>query len=340
MREKDIKLLWGRSGNRCAICKLEVTPDGESSSIGEMAHIVARSLEGPRGKSNLSLDDRDQYENLILLCANHHAEVDNNPQIWSVELLHATKMEQQKWVSERLDKGLIFVSPVDNSEFLADRIGSWAKFSNGCVWAAVSITPLRLAEDTLNPVDPASSAAVNELSIPYDNQSMKFVNRSHTRSNENGLINDDLRNVKKGEGHRIQVFRSGHCEFLLNLQGSVKQITECTSGRDPAFGSEDLVIRYSHLAQAVKVAVEGLYSLWSRLLPFKDMTLSILVLNTRRCFLYSRELPYDEGVMMGYPVESDNLRISKVIAKNDSPRQVFELVIKQLVTYFGLVLDN
>ena len=56
--------------------------------------------------------------------------------------------------------------------------------------------------------------------------------------------------------------------------------------------------------------------------------------------MYSRELPYDEGVMMGYPVESDNLRISKVIAKNDSPRQGFELVIKQLVTYFGLVLDN
>jgi hypothetical protein len=339
MREKDIKLLWGRSGNRCAICKLEVTPDGQSSSIGEMAHIIARSLDGPRGKSDLSLDDRDLYDNLILLCPNDHAEIDNSPQKWSVELLQRAKMEHEKWVSERLDKGLIFVSPLDNSEFIADRIASWVKFSNGSAWVGVSITPLRLAGDTLDPINPASIAAVNELSVLDDNWSMKSVNRYHTRPNEYGLINDDLQHVERGEGHRIQVFRNGHCELLLNLQESVEQITSYTRGKDSAFGPEDRVIRYTDLAQAVKACIDALYSIWSRLLPFKDMTLSVLVLNTRRCFLYSRELRSDKP-LMGYPVESDNLHLSTVIAKNDSPQQIFESVIKQLVTYFGLVLNS
>ena len=56
MQEKDIKILWGRSGNRCAICKIELTPDGEANTIGEMAHIVARSPASPRGGSGLSVD--------------------------------------------------------------------------------------------------------------------------------------------------------------------------------------------------------------------------------------------------------------------------------------------
>jgi hypothetical protein len=42
MREKDIKILWGRSGNRCAICKLEPTPDGSRETLGEMAHTRLR----------------------------------------------------------------------------------------------------------------------------------------------------------------------------------------------------------------------------------------------------------------------------------------------------------
>jgi hypothetical protein len=46
MQVKDIKILWGRSGNRCAICKIEITPDGEIDTIGEISHIVSRSPEG------------------------------------------------------------------------------------------------------------------------------------------------------------------------------------------------------------------------------------------------------------------------------------------------------
>lgn len=30
--QKDIKLLWGRSGNRCAICQVELTQDKNSTT--------------------------------------------------------------------------------------------------------------------------------------------------------------------------------------------------------------------------------------------------------------------------------------------------------------------
>ena len=74
MRDKDIKILWGRSGNRCAICKLELTADGSLETLGEMAHIVARSPNGPRGTQDLPVNDPDSYDNLILLCPTHHVE--------------------------------------------------------------------------------------------------------------------------------------------------------------------------------------------------------------------------------------------------------------------------
>ena len=53
MRDKDIKILWGRSGNRCAICKLELTADGSLETLGEMAHVVGQSQNGPRGNHDL-----------------------------------------------------------------------------------------------------------------------------------------------------------------------------------------------------------------------------------------------------------------------------------------------
>jgi hypothetical protein len=49
MKELDVKLLWGRSGFRCALCKIELTANGPKDTIGEMAHIVAKSSNGPRG---------------------------------------------------------------------------------------------------------------------------------------------------------------------------------------------------------------------------------------------------------------------------------------------------
>ena len=81
MRDKDIKILWGRSGNRCAICKIELTPDGDEYTLGEMAHIVARSSDGPRGSVEISDGEIDDYSNLILLCPTHHAEIDKNDKI-------------------------------------------------------------------------------------------------------------------------------------------------------------------------------------------------------------------------------------------------------------------
>ena len=129
MRIKDIKLLWGRSGNRCAICKIELSPDGSAETIGEIAHIVSHTKEGPRGNDALSLAKRDDYSNLMLLCPNHHSEIDKLADSWPSLKLHQIKNDHEKWVSEQLEHGVLSFKPIDNSQYLEKMYDSWVSFS-------------------------------------------------------------------------------------------------------------------------------------------------------------------------------------------------------------------
>ncbi|MEV7398178.1 HNH endonuclease signature motif containing protein [Aeromicrobium sp. NPDC092404] len=63
----------------------------EPTHIAEIAHIVAFSEDGPRGKSDLSSADRHRAENLILLCPSCHREIDKAPGLFSIEMLRDWK---------------------------------------------------------------------------------------------------------------------------------------------------------------------------------------------------------------------------------------------------------
>lgn len=56
---REQRLLFAKSGNRCAFPGWEkllaAVSEGQPVLLGEMAHIVAESPEGPRGQSPLSL---------------------------------------------------------------------------------------------------------------------------------------------------------------------------------------------------------------------------------------------------------------------------------------------
>lgn len=110
--QRYIKILWGRAASKCAFpdCKMQLTQDSQSPlksfSIGEQAHIVAKESNGPRGNSILTLDERDSYANLILLCPNHHRIIDKNPQDYPVEKLHSLKTDHELWVEQNLSQTL------------------------------------------------------------------------------------------------------------------------------------------------------------------------------------------------------------------------------------------
>jgi hypothetical protein len=109
---KTHKLLWGRSGNKCAMenCRNDLiageTETDNESIIGDEAHIVAKSPDGPRGISELTPKERDEYDNLVLLCRKHHKIVDDQHIFYTIKKLKEIKQKHEEWVkvSLHLDK--------------------------------------------------------------------------------------------------------------------------------------------------------------------------------------------------------------------------------------------
>ena len=97
------KKLWGRSGNRCAMCDQTLTSmGGVDVVVGRECHIVARASAGPRGRLDAEVD-LDSYENLILLCANHHALIDANEEIFTREIVLEIKKSHEERVRAALE---------------------------------------------------------------------------------------------------------------------------------------------------------------------------------------------------------------------------------------------
>lgn len=104
--EKTRKVLWGRSGNRCVICKRELvlsaTPSDDESVVGDECHIISSQTNGPRYDSTFQKDQIDSYNNLILLCRVHHKMVDDQHETYTADVLRQMKVNREKWVSEKL----------------------------------------------------------------------------------------------------------------------------------------------------------------------------------------------------------------------------------------------
>ena len=103
--DHDRKILWGRSGSRCALCRTplvaaKTTTDPEAI-VGDKCHIVARARGGPRA-GDLPDGQNDAYDNLILLCKVHHKAVDGQPIEYPIDRLRRMKEEHEAWVADTL----------------------------------------------------------------------------------------------------------------------------------------------------------------------------------------------------------------------------------------------
>lgn len=91
-----VKSLYGRSGNRCAFQNCDLPLVEESDVVtGEICHIHARSVGGPRYAPDQTDKERDAAANLILLCARHHKIVDGDPAKFTAASLYAMKSEHE-----------------------------------------------------------------------------------------------------------------------------------------------------------------------------------------------------------------------------------------------------
>jgi hypothetical protein len=153
LRLPDRKILWGRSGYRCAfpgcgIALAEEAPEsGRNVIVSQECHIVAASDGGPRGDSSIPDAERDSYSNRILLCLRHHRIIDDDPETYTADRLRAMKAghEQRVWEAlepadrRQLDDEIIYA---EITAGWADRVGlqTWEAWTSGPVAAHPAIS--------------------------------------------------------------------------------------------------------------------------------------------------------------------------------------------------------
>jgi len=118
------KVLWARSGNRCALCRRSLTLTVDStdlpSVIGDECHIRSRTTRGPRAAE--SPEDVDSLDNLILLCKNDHKLVDDHPELFTEDILLATKLLHEIWVQASLESSRSNDDPMSPARAKSDEL--------------------------------------------------------------------------------------------------------------------------------------------------------------------------------------------------------------------------
>jgi hypothetical protein len=95
--EKTIKRLFALSGNNCAFpgCTSDIV-ESATAAAGEICHIRAQRAGGPRFDSSRISEDLHAFENLMLLCPNHHGIIDGQPALFTVEALQQMKATHER----------------------------------------------------------------------------------------------------------------------------------------------------------------------------------------------------------------------------------------------------
>jgi len=120
---KELKTLLAMSGGVCAFpdCTTHLVEPGNSADdaafLGEMAHIVGESRQGPRGDFPLQDDERDKHPNLLVLCGDHHKTIDSQPHTYSVSVLRRMKQDHEDRI-RRATGGVVAPPPTTFSREL------------------------------------------------------------------------------------------------------------------------------------------------------------------------------------------------------------------------------
>ena len=97
IRPSDTKKLFALSRNQCAHpeCTSKMVADDGEAVFGQIAHITAASDDGPRFDPSMTDEQRRSFDNLVLLCAQHHKIIDDNEEKYTVDMIKQWKDDHE-----------------------------------------------------------------------------------------------------------------------------------------------------------------------------------------------------------------------------------------------------
>ncbi|MGH3564691.1 MAG: hypothetical protein ACRDRH_01380 [Pseudonocardia sp.] len=92
--------LWSESGGHCQNpeCRTDLHSFVKHTHIGELAHIIPASMEGPRADEGPELKEGERAlpENVVVLCPTCHSVIDKAPEEYPANVLRGWKRRSQE----------------------------------------------------------------------------------------------------------------------------------------------------------------------------------------------------------------------------------------------------
>jgi hypothetical protein len=226
--DKEWKIVLARSGGVCAFpaCGKSLIESGndddQSAFIGDIAHIVADSRQGPRGDGRMSDADRDKHPNLLLLCKNCHARVDKQPRTFSIPVLQRIKAEHEARIAAVVSPAVA----LDVAEMKQERILSSL--------LPVTHLPMAVFAAPCGYGDRQDAVVKQHLKYPKDQeQIIRFLVREkklfsfHDLREPDGPFSPviDVNKVEKYRSEKFWATGEGHRRFLTLLNRAMYRYT-------------------------------------------------------------------------------------------------------------------
>ncbi len=104
-RVATVKRLFALSGNQCAFpnCQVELVDRSAGKVTGKICHIKGESVNGPRYDPNQTDEERQRFDNLLLMCSIRHDVIDSDIESYTVERLRSIKAKHEVLYAEGKD---------------------------------------------------------------------------------------------------------------------------------------------------------------------------------------------------------------------------------------------
>ena len=185
------RLLLARSGGYCANPECPApdlfpkVDDEHVPTVGEMAHVIAESPKGPRGDDPMPLSERDEYDNLVLLCPRCHTLVDKMKLTgrYSADLMR----EWKRRIEEKV-RMAVGIPRFASREELNDEIVALLERNHGIF---VAFGPeSSYADDPLSDAPALWRKLVREELLPNNRRILELLdaNRNHLTADERNVV--------------------------------------------------------------------------------------------------------------------------------------------------------
>jgi hypothetical protein len=192
LSESVIKHLFALSRNICAYpnCDTEIVQQTTGTVIGNICHIKGLSPGGPRYDPNQTDEERNSFENLILLCGVHHKIVDDQPDKFTVEALQKMKEkhEQSRNIKLSQDYARLVNCLIDSSNYIEANNGAQVIVNSPGAIQTKTLT-IKTTKKAMPPIHPIDSIGANTEMRAYVKYLTKRYNEWRMKEKQSGKDN-------------------------------------------------------------------------------------------------------------------------------------------------------